>query len=123
MPITKKFSAPKNTITDPENKIVYSNIGDQFRVAGTFEISPIDYKINQNNIDFLKRTMKSSFINFGDIEKAELWQGYRPHSSEIMPICQQSNEYKNLYINSGHGSLGWTMCFATSKRISKIISS
>jgi D-amino-acid dehydrogenase len=124
IPINKNINVPKYILTDPENKIVYSIVGKKLRAAGTFEISPINYIVNSNNIKFLKNVIRKTFCYGDKICDVDLspWQGYRPYSSDILPSCEMSKKYNNFYSNSGHGSLGWTMSFFTAKKISKDIS-
>ena len=123
IPIAKDINIPKSILTDPENKIVYSIVDGHLRAAGTFEISKIDYKINYKNVNFLKNTISKTFYSENKIFDNNLtpWQGYRPYSSNIFPSCEVSKKYANFYINSGHGSLGWTMSFFTARKIAKII--
>ena len=117
----RKFSAPKLSITDSENKIVYSKLGDIFRAAGTLEICNLKTNNNQKNIDFLKKVIRSTYANFGNLEEATQWFGFRPYRPNCLPMVCKVKKYGNLFINSGHGSLGWTMSFATSKIISDIV--
>ena len=105
-------------LTDPENKIVYSMVNNHLRAAGTFEISAMDYKISKKNIKFLKNTIKSTFAFNDKFDDGVFpWQGYRPYSFSILPTSGVSKKYSNLYLNSGHGSLGWSMSFATAKKL------
>ncbi|MDA0902637.1 MAG: FAD-dependent oxidoreductase, partial [Proteobacteria bacterium] len=106
---SKEFTSPNLSLTDPENKIVYSKLGNVFRAAGTVEICGLKGSKNQHNINFLKKTIRSSYSNFGNLDQAQEWFGFRPYRPDCLPMVCQSNKYPNLFINSGHGSLGWTM--------------
>ena len=120
IPTNELFLSPNISLTDSENKIVYSKLGNVFRAAGTIELSEVDID-SQKNINFLKNTVISTYSDFGDINNAKEWHGLRPYRPDCLPVVCRSRKYGNLYINAGHGSLGWTMSFATSKIISDII--
>ena len=120
IPTNELFLSPNISLTDSENKIVYSKLGNVFRAAGTIELSEVDVD-SQKNINFLKNTVISTYSDFGDINNAKEWNGFRPYRPDCLPVVCRSRKYGNLYINAGHGSLGWTMSFATSKIISDII--
>jgi len=115
------FKAPNSTITDNCNKIVFSRIGDTFRVAGTIEMSGFDLKINKKHLDFLYKNTKNTFSNCGNMQNAQEWCGFRPFRPSGLPIIEKNQQYSNLFINSGHGSLGWTLACGSAKIISKII--
>lgn len=118
IPTNTKFVAPKMALTDPENRIVYSRLGSIFRAAGTIEICNLKLNQNPKNIDFIKNTIRSSFQDFGDLSNAKEWFGFRPYRPNSLPIIGQVKKYGNLFINSGHGSLGWTNSFASAKIVS-----
>ena len=118
IPVNKSFLAPKISLTDPENKIVYSRLGSVFRAAGTIEICNLKSNNNIKNINFLQNIIKATYSNFGNIVEAKEWFGFRPYSSNSIPVIGQVPKYGNLYNNSGHGSLGWTNSFASAKIIS-----
>ena len=121
IPCSKSYLAPNLSITDSENKIVYSRFGNIFRAAGTIEVAGLDNNFNQKNIEFLKNTVRSTYSDFGDLKNAKEWFGYRPYTSDCLPIICKINKYGNLFINAGHGSLGWTNSFATARLTSELI--
>ncbi len=118
IPTDKSFLAPKMALTDSENKIVYSRLGSTFRAAGTIEACNLQLNQNPKNINFLKNTIKATYCDFGDLSNAKEWFGFRPYRPNCLPIVGQVKKYGNLFINSGHGSLGWTNSFASAKIIS-----
>jgi D-amino-acid dehydrogenase len=121
IPTSELFLSPKIPLTDAENKIVYSKLGSVFRAAGTIEISNPTITENNQKINFLKNTIISTYSDFGDINNAKEWSGFRPYRPDCLPIVCKAKKYGNLYINAGHGSLGWTMSFATSRIIADLI--
>lgn len=121
IPTNNDLIAPNLSLTDPQNKVVYSRIGNIFRAAGTAEIC--DFKTNKNAklLGFLKDNIKASFSDFGDLNKAKEWYGFRPFRPNSIPLICQVSKYGNFYINSGHGSLGWTMSAGSAEILSDIV--
>lgn len=117
-----EFMAPKLALTDTENKIVYSRIGDVFRAAGSAEICGLKNKENPKHISFLKNVITASFSDFGDMIRARSWFGFRPFRPNSTPLICEAKKYGNLFLNSGHGSLGWTLSCGSAKILSEIIS-
>jgi D-amino-acid dehydrogenase len=110
----KEFLAPQTSLTDNENKLVFSRIGNIFRVAGTLEMCNFNQNINKSHLNFLYQQTKTTFSHFGQIEKTQEWQGFRPFRPNGLPIIQQS-QYPNLILNTGHGSLGFTLACGSAK--------
>jgi D-amino-acid dehydrogenase len=121
IPSNQDFLSPNLSLTDPENKIVYSKLGNVFRAAGTLEIAGFNSEPNSKNIEFLKQTIRTTYSDFGDLSHATSWSGFRPYRPNCLPLACRVKKYPNLFINSGHGSLGWTNSFATSKLIADMI--
>lgn len=116
-----EFMAPKLAMTDVENKIVYSRIGNIFRGAGSVEICGLQNKENSKHVSFLKNAVTSSFSDFGDMIRASSWFGFRPFRPNSTPLICEVKKYGNLFLNSGHGSLGWTLSCGSAKILSEII--
>jgi len=116
------FLAPNISLTDNQNKIVYSRIGNIFRVAGTIEIGKFDAKISKKNLNFLYKNIKECFTSFGDISKVKEWSSYRPYRYNSTPLIGKIESLQNFYLNVGHGSLGWTNSLASAKIVADEIS-
>ena len=101
--------------------MVYSRLGSVFRAAGTVEIAGLKTGFNQKNINFLKNTVRNTFSDFGDLKNSKEWYGFRPYRPECLPLVCKVEKYGNLFLNIGHGSLGWTLSFATCRIIANII--
>jgi D-amino-acid dehydrogenase len=117
--ITDFAKSPKYSITDNHNKIVYSRIGDYYRAAGLASF-------NRNGDDkrkflFLKKVTENIFNSFGEIDPNSYWSDFRPYRSDSLPIICRSEKFSNLLINTGHGSLGFTMSAGSAKMILNII--
>jgi len=117
----EEFVAPSMALTDPENRIVYSRQGKIFRAAGTLELCGLKPTQNKKNLDFLKNTIRATFSDFGNINEVEEWSGFRPFRPNSLPLICEVKKYGNLLVNSGHGSLGWTLSAASGKILSDII--
>ena len=117
----EEFVAPSMALTDPENRIVYSRQGKIFRAAGTLELCGLKAAKNKKNIELLKNTIRGTFSDFGNINEVEEWSGFRPFRPNSLPLICEVKKYGNLLINSGHGSLGWTLSAASGKILSDIV--
>ncbi len=113
--------APQIGLTDTRNKIVYSRIGNIFRVAGVIEINNSKNKISKNKIEFLQKSLNGNFSNYGDVDNDTSWSGIRPFRPNSLPLIYQVKKYGNLYLNTGHGSLGWTLSLASGQILADLI--
>ena len=121
VPITGCNSAPQLSITDHENKIVYSRLGDRLRVAGTAEFAGYDTVLDERRAKSISAKAQERFPGAGDFDSAEFWTGLRPLTPDGVPIVS-ATRYVNLYLNTGHGTLGWTMSAGSGKAIADLIS-
>lgn len=121
LPIDVSHGAPKLSLTDIDNKIFYSRLGSTFRVAGTVEFASVKATINGKKINFLKKSVGQTFSEFGNINQVRNWSGLRPFRPNSIPIIERVEKYGNLLINSGHGSLGFTLAAGSAKIISDIV--
>ena len=117
-----EFKAPLMALTDPENRVVYSRIGNIFRAAGTVEISGLNEFMNKKNINFIRDNISSTFADAGDMREITQWFGFRPFRPSSLPMICKVKKYPNLFMNTGHGSLGWTLSAGSGKVVSELIS-
>lgn len=108
IPISNDNAAPRLSITDMDKKMVYSRLGNTLRVAGTAELAGYDTVHTQHRIAPILRRAEELFPEVGDIKKATHWACLRPSTPDGIPILGAS-PYRNLYLNTGHGTLGWTL--------------
>ncbi len=120
LPIVNKPGAPLGSITDDEMKIVFTTIGDRLRIAGTAELNGFDTTLNPVRCEALTRRAKHHFPDLCDWGAVEYWTGLRPATPSNLPIIGQS-KLKNLYLNTGHGTLGWTEGAGSAKALVDII--
>lgn len=112
--------APTVSLTDDEYKLVFSRLGNRLRIAGTAEFN--GYNLNLNEIRcqaLIKRTM-TLFPDAADYSKPVFWTGLRPATPTNVPYIGKT-KYPNLYLNTGHGTLGWTHSCGSAQAIADII--
>ena len=113
--------APWTSMLDDEAKIVTARLGkDRLRVAGTAEFNGYNTDIIQKRIRPLIDWSEKMFPGI-NTEYITPWAGLRPMTPNMMPIVKQSSRSKNVYYNTGHGHLGWTLSAYTASVISKKI--
>jgi D-amino-acid dehydrogenase len=120
LPIVNQPGAPKGSITDDEMKIVFTTIGDRLRIAGTAELNGFDTTLNPVRCASLTKRAKHHFPDLCDWEAVQYWTGLRPATPSNLPIIGQS-KLKNLYLNTGHGTLGWTEGPGSARALADII--
>ncbi|MFT6386833.1 MAG: D-amino-acid dehydrogenase [Cellvibrionaceae bacterium] len=109
------------SITDPKTKTVYCKLGKRLRIAGFAEFSGYGTAIKQSRINQLLSNAKKFLPEAGDYTQViDSWCGLRPATPDSIPIVGQS-VYENLYLNVGHGMLGWTHSTATGDIISNMM--
>lgn len=112
-------AAPYVSLLDDEAKIVSSRLGNRFRIAGTAELADYNLDIRKDRIDPLIRWVQTNFPNVST-EHCVPWAGLRPMTPSMMPIVRASKT-ANVWFNTGHGHLGWTLSAATAEMIADMI--
>ena len=120
IPIEAGDDAPEVSLTDDEHKIVFSRLGNRLRVAGTAEFNGYDTAINPVRCDAIARRVRQFFPNLSQAGKAEAWAGLRPATPGNVPIIGRS-ALRNLYLNTGHGTLGWTLACGSAQLLTDIV--
>jgi D-amino-acid dehydrogenase len=121
VPIRDESKAPRVSLTDDEAKIVITRLGNRMRIAGTAELSGYSTDLNTVRCEALTRRAGEMFPGAGDYEKATFWTGLRPSTPSNVPLIGRTR-YENLYLNTGHGTLGWTMAAGSGLALADIIS-
>ncbi len=119
--IVDPAAAPTVSITDDAKKIVLTRLGDRLRVAGTAELSGYNLDLNPIRCESLTRRAQEWFGDAIDAEHPEYWAGLRPATPSNVPIIGRTR-YPNLFINTGHGTLGWTMSCGSGKAVADLVS-
>jgi D-amino-acid dehydrogenase len=120
-PVTDNALAPRVSMTDDGHKLVISRLGDRLRVAGTCEINGYSRELNPVRCEAITRRTKELFPDACDYSQAQYWAGLRPLTPSNIPYIGKT-KYSNLFLNTGHGTLGWTMGCGSGRAIAEIIS-
>jgi D-amino-acid dehydrogenase len=121
MPVKEPTYAHQVSLTDDEFKLVFSRLGDRLRIAGTAEFNGYDRDLNRVRCEAIVRRTEELFPGAGDASQAQFWTGLRPATPSNVPIIGRS-KINNLFLNTGHGTLGWTHSCGSGKSIARIIS-
>ncbi|MDB5588015.1 MAG: amino acid dehydrogenase [Devosia sp.] len=120
-PIVDEATAPVSTVLDESYKIAITRLGDRIRVGGMAELSGYNSDLSPHRKDTLAFVVNQLFPGAGDTVRASFWTGMRPMTPDSTPIIGVS-KLPNLYINSGHGTLGWTMACGSARVMTDMIS-
>ncbi|WP_085314609.1 D-amino acid dehydrogenase [Derxia lacustris] len=108
VPITDAAQAPVSTVLDESYKIAITRFDNRIRVGGMAELSGFDLGLNPRRRETLEMVVGDLFPRGGDIPAASFWTGLRPMTPDGTPIVG-ATRFQNLWLNTGHGTLGWTM--------------
>lgn len=114
VPITDASKAPESTIMDETHKVALTRLGDRIRVGGTAQLSGFDLRLDPTRRETLEFVVKDLFPDSGDVARAEYWTGLRPMTPDGTPIVGPTR-MPNLWLATGHGTLGWTMATGTGR--------
>ena len=120
VPVKNEKAAFKVSLTDDEYKLVYSRLGDRIRVAGTAELSGYSRKLNYTRCRAIVRRTAEVMPEAGHWDQAEFWTGLRPATPSNVPYIGKSH-FANLYLNTGHGTLGWTHSCGSAAALADIV--
>lgn len=112
---------PNVSLTDTAKKIVLCHLGSQLRVAGMADVGRVALVPPKKRLELLKRIIQNRFPDAGDysVEPKE-WSGMRPMTPSSKPIICQT-KVPNIFVNSGHGMLGWTLAAGAAKDMQEIV--
>ncbi len=119
--IADEARAPRISLTDEAAKIVVARLGRRLRVAGTAELSGYSMELNGVRCEALTRRVSDLFPGAADYARPNYWTGLRPSTPSNVPLIG-ATRIPNLYLNTGHGTLGWTMACGSGKALADIIS-
>lgn len=120
VPVKNEEAAFRVSLTDDEHKLVYSRLGDRLRVAGMAELSGYTRDLNYTRCRSIVRRTAEVMPEAGYWEQAEFWSGLRPATPSNVPYVGKSH-FPNLYLNTGHGTLGWTHSCGSAAALADII--
>jgi D-amino-acid dehydrogenase len=119
--ITDPDAAPSVSLTDDGYKLVVSRFGDRLRVAGTCELNGYTRELNSTRCEAITRRTRELFPSACDYDNPIYWTGLRPLTPSNIPYIGKT-KFGNLYLNTGHGTLGWTMGCGSGRALADIVS-
>ena len=121
VPIKDASGAPESTVMDESYKVAITRLGNRIRVGGTAEISGYSDKLYDARRATLDHSLTDLFPHGGDLDKATFWSGLRPMTPDGPPVIGPT-QYANLHLNTGHGTLGWTMSCGSGRVLADMLS-
>ncbi|MCL4747731.1 MAG: D-amino acid dehydrogenase [Burkholderiaceae bacterium] len=121
IPVLDSDAAPQSTVMDETYKVAVTRFENRIRVGGMAEIGGFDLGLNPRRRETLEMVVDSLFPGAGDLAEAEFWTGLRPMTPDGTPIVG-ATRYPNLWLNTGHGTLGWTMAAGSGQLLADQIS-
>ena len=121
MPVKNAAAAWTVSLTDDAQKLVFSRLGDRLRIAGTAELNGYNTEINRVRCEAIVKRTLELFPGAGDPAKAQFWAGLRPATPSNIP-CIGRTKYPNLFLDTGHGTLGWTFACGSGRALADIVS-
>ncbi|WP_342119981.1 D-amino acid dehydrogenase [Pseudoduganella sp. OTU4001] len=121
VPIVDGDKAPTSTILDETYKIAVTRFDDRIRVGGMAEIAGYNTKLNPRRRETLEMVVNDLFPGAGDTAAATFWTGLRPMTPDGTPVVGRT-AIRNLFTNTGHGTLGWTMSCGSAQLLADIMS-
>ena len=108
-------------MTDESRRLVFSRLGNRLRIAGTAELNGFDLSLNHARTAAIIERAMELFPDAGPVSEATLWTGLGPAVPSNRPYIGRSRA-RNLFLNTGHGTLGWTLACGSGRAIADIIS-
>ncbi|MEH6773601.1 MAG: D-amino acid dehydrogenase [Cereibacter changlensis] len=121
LPITDATRAPVSTVMDESHKIAITRLGDRIRVGGMAELAGFDLSLSDKRKRTLVHSVEDLFGGAGDQAKASFWTGLRPMTPDGTPVVGRT-PVANLFLNTGHGTLGWTMAAGSARVLADAVS-
>jgi D-amino-acid dehydrogenase len=113
--------APSVSLTDEAHKLVVSRLGDRLRCAGTAELTGYDTSINDARCAAIVKRIGRLFPALARAQDVQYWAGLRPATPDNVPVIGRTR-YPNLYLNTGHGTLGWTLAAGSGRALADLVS-
>ena len=120
MPVRDAALAHRVSLTDDEYKLVFSRLGERLRVAGTAELGGYGRALDRGRCAAILRRVEQLFPGAGDASRVEYWSGLRPATPSNLPYLGASR-IANLFLNTGHGTLGWTQACGSGKALADLL--
>lgn len=121
VPLAQDSVAPTVALTDDGHKLVFSRLGQRLRIAGTAEFNGYNTELNTVRCRALMQRTEQLFPQLRPAGEPEFWCGLRPSTPSNVPFIGRTR-LPNLYLNTGHGTLGWTMACGSGKALADVVS-
>ncbi len=119
-PILDAERAPRSTVLDESYKIAITRLGTRIRVGGMAELAGHDLSLHPRRRATLEMVTQSLLAGAADLPAASFWAGLRPMTPDGTPILGRAPGWDNLLLNTGHGTLGWTMAAGSGKLLADL---
>ncbi len=113
--------APTVSLTDEAHKLVLSRLGDRLRCAGTAELTGYDTSVNKVRCAAILKRVERLFPALAGAGEVKYWAGLRPATPNNLPLIGRTR-YENLFLNTGHGTLGWTLAAGSGRALAELVS-
>jgi D-amino-acid dehydrogenase len=120
IPIGNRPLAPTVASVDEHNLVAISRLGDRVRVTATAEFAGYDTSHRPSDFAFMKSVTQELYPEGADFDRAEMWAGLRPMTPNNLP-CFGTRRFRNLFLNTGHGHIGWTMSHGSARITADLI--
>jgi len=121
MPVKNPAAAWTVSLSDESHKLVLSRLGDRLRIAGTAELNGYNTEINKVRCEAIVKRVMELFPEAADASQPAYWAGLRPATPSNIP-CVGRTRYPNLYLDTGHGTLGWTFACGSGRILADLVS-
>ncbi len=122
VPVIDTNAAPISTVMDETYKVAITRFNSRIRVGGMAELSGFDLSLNPRRRETLEMVLNSLFPKGGDVSKGQFWTGLRPMTPDGTPIIGKASEvFNNVWLNTGHGTLGWTMACGSAQVLADLM--
>ncbi|WP_270938327.1 D-amino acid dehydrogenase [Falsiroseomonas oryzae] len=120
LPVADEAAAPVSTVMDETYKVAITRLGDRIRVGGTAELAGFSLRLRKPRRETLEHSVTDLFPRGGDVAQASFWTGLRPMTPDGTPVVGPTR-YANLFLNTGHGTLGWTMACGSGRLLADLV--
>lgn len=120
LPLTDESHAPLSTVNDETYKVAITRLGNRIRVGGTAELTGYNLRLSPDRRETLELSF-SELFGGGDLSAATYWTGLRPCTPDGTPVVGPVPRFSNLWLNTGHGTLGWTMACGSGRLLADMI--
>jgi D-amino-acid dehydrogenase len=120
IPVGNHPRAPSVAVVDEHNLVAISRFGDRLRVTATAEFAGYDIRHKPSDFAFMRRITQELYPDGADHDRAEMWAGLRPMTPSNLPFLGR-HRFRNLFLNTGHGHIGWTMSHGSARITADLI--